>query len=226
MTKADIHAAIRKDLQQLGLDDGEPTVGALARYLGLLQRWNAAYNLTAIRDPEAMRIQHLADCLAIVPALRRRVHAAGLPDMLKVLDVGSGGGLPGVVLAILHPAWEVHCVDAVAKKSAFIRQVAGELGLQRLHAVHERVEAMRPAQGFDLVVSRAFASLADFTGWTHKLLAPQGLWMAMKGKVPTDEIAALRPEVEAIDVEPVQVPGLVADRCLVWMKISATTSII
>lgn len=183
----------------------------LAHYLDLLQRWNATYNLTAVRDPEAMRTQHLADCLAVIAPLRR--HAPGG----RLLDVGSGGGLPGVVIAALLPAWEVSCVDAVGKKMAFVRQVAGALPLPNLRAQHCRIEALK-APPFDVVTSRAFASLADFTALTHRHLAPGGVWMAMKGRVPEDEIAALPAEVEVFHVEQLTVPGLDAQRCLVWMR--------
>lgn len=186
----------------------------LERYLSLLVKWNAAYNLTAVREPEQMRSQHLADCLAVVGPLRRQL---GTGKSARILDVGSGGGLPGVVLALADPAWDVTCVDAVGKKAAFIRQVAGELALPHLLAVHARVETLR-APPYDVITARAFASLADFTQQTRALLAPTGLWMAMKGKRPDDELAALPPEVTAFHVEPLTVPGLDAERCLVWMR--------
>ena len=187
----------------------------LEAYLGLLARWNAAYNLTGLRDPAQMRSHHLADCLAVVEPLRRRL---GEGAAARILDVGSGGGLPGVVLAIVEPAWDVTCVDAVGKKAAFVRQVASELGVPNLHAEHVRIEAMK-ADPFDVITSRAFASLADFAALTrHLLSASGGVWMAMKGKAPEDEIAALPPDIEAFSVEPLQVPGLNAERCLVWMR--------
>ena len=188
----------------------------LVHYLELLQRWNATYNLTAVRDPEAMRIQHLADCLAVVAPLQR--HRAGG----RLLDVGSGGGLPGVVIAAMLPAWDVTCVDAVGKKAAFVRQVAGALPLPNLHAEHSRIEALK-APPFDVVTSRAFASLADFTALTRGLLAPGGVWMAMKGRVPDDETVALAADVEVFHVEQLNVPGLDAQRCLVWMRPRAAT---
>jgi 16S rRNA (guanine527-N7)-methyltransferase len=186
----------------------------LEAFLGLLAKWNAAYNLTAVRDPAQMRTQHLADCLAVVAPLRRHL---GAGRVARLLDVGSGGGLPGVVLAIADPAWDVTCVDTVGKKAAFVRQVAGELGLPNLHAVHARVETLA-APPFDVVTSRAFASLADFVAWTRALLAPGGVWMAMKGKRPDDEIAALPADIEVVGVEALHVPGLDAERCLVWMR--------
>ncbi len=195
----------------LGLRPDATQLGALHDFLALLQRWNATYNLTAVREPEAMRIQHLGDCLAVVRPLSTRGPSG------RLLDVGSGGGLPGVVLAIMQPTWDVTCVDAVGKKAAFIRQAAGHLRLTNLHAAHARVQDLR-LPPFDLITSRAFASLADFTTWSASHLSPAGVWMAMKGKAPLDEIAALPPEIEVFHVEPVQVPGLDADRCLVWLR--------
>jgi 16S rRNA (guanine527-N7)-methyltransferase len=186
----------------------------LERYLDLLVKWNKAYNLTAVRDPALMRTQHLADCVAVVEPLRRQL-GRGIP--MRVLDVGSGGGLPGVVLAMAEPAWEVTCVDAVGKKVAFVRQVAAELALPNLHAVHARAETIDTLP-FDLITARAFASLADFTRLTRALLAPGGLWMAMKGKRPEDELAELPADVMVFHVEPLDVPGLQAERCLVWMR--------
>lgn len=188
----------------------------LGQYLDLLAHWNRVYNLTALRDPALMRSHHLADSESIVAPLERQ--AAGRP--LKILDVGSGGGLPGVVLAIHHPDWQVTCVDTVAKKAGFVRQVALELGLPNLHAEHARVEQL-PSALADVVTSRAFASLPDFCAWTRHHLGPQGVWLAMKGRHPADEIAALQAAVQVFHVEPLQVPGLDAERCAVWMRPSA-----
>ena len=186
----------------------------LERYLALLAQWNAAYNLTAIRDAAQMRTQHLADCLAVVEPLRRHF---GADRPVRILDVGSGGGLPGVVLALADSGWQVTCVDTVGKKAAFIRQVAAELALPNLHVEQARVEQLR-ADPFDVITSRAFASLAEFARLTRHLIAPQGVWMAMKGKQPVEEMAALPADIEAFHVEPLIVPGLDAGRCLVWMR--------
>ena len=195
--------------------DLTPTQGEqLMQFMALLQRWNGTYNLTAVRDPAQMLTQHLADCLAIVPPLRRHLADTGAQ---RLLDVGSGGGLPGVVLAVLHPALQVTCVDAVGKKAAFVQQAAVELKLRNLKAEHARVEQLK-APPFDLITSRAFASLPDFTALTHPHLAPGAVWMAMKGKRPDDELAALPADIEVFHVEPLAVPGLDAERCLVWMK--------
>jgi 16S rRNA (guanine527-N7)-methyltransferase len=205
---------------------GAPLQGAeadrLLAYVDLLQRWNRVYNLTALRDPADMLSHHLIDCLAVLPPLRRWL---AQPGPQRLLDVGSGGGLPGVVLAAMQPHWQVDCVDTVAKKASFIRQVAAELRLTNLQGLHARVEALvPPAGGYGLITSRAFASLADFTALTRHLLADDGVWMAMKGKLPADEQAALPPSVEVFHVEQLQVPGLDAQRCLVWMRPRADTA--
>jgi 16S rRNA (guanine527-N7)-methyltransferase len=205
---------LRRDAEALGLVLSPAAMEHLLAYLALLRKWNAAYNLTAVRDPAQMRVQHLADCLAAVGPLRRQV---GTERRLRILDVGSGGGLPGVVLAIVEPAWDVSCIDTVGKKAAFVRQVAGELVLTNLHAVHARVESLAGAP-FDVVTARAFASLPDLVRLTRPLLAPGGLWMAMKGRRPDDEIAALPADIDVFHVEPLGVPGLHAERCLIWMR--------
>jgi 16S rRNA (guanine527-N7)-methyltransferase len=189
--------------------------GRLLEFLSQLQRWNSTYNLTAVRRREQMLTQHLADCLAILPALARQVSSG------RVLDVGSGGGLPGVVIALLSPHLDVTCVDAVGKKAAFVRQMAHVLSLGNLHAVHGRVESLA-APPFDLIVSRAFATLKDFTSLTRHLLAANGHWLAMKGRSPDEERAALPDEVAVFHVEPLEVPGLDAERCLVWMRPAAS----
>jgi 16S rRNA (guanine527-N7)-methyltransferase len=186
----------------------------LDRYLALLAQWNAAYNLTAVREPAQMRQLHLDDCLAVIEPLRRQI---GGRATARILDVGSGGGLPGVVLALAEPRWDVTCVDSVGKKAAFVRQVAADLALPNLHAEHARVEALR-APPFDVITARAFAALADLVRLTRPLLAQGGVWMAMKGKRPDGEIAALPTATDVFHVEPLVVPGLDADRCLVWMQ--------
>ena len=209
---------------ELGLPAAPEAVDQLLGYLDLLQRWNATYNLTAVRDPQDMLRQHLADCLAVVVPMARQLGSAiddpgrDTARPLRVLDVGSGGGLPGVVLALMFPHWQVVCVDTVGKKAAFIRQVAAELGLRNLGAEHARVEALK-GEPFDVVASRAFASLVDFTQLSRTSLAPQGVWMAMKGKTPAAELSALPGDIGVFHVEPLSVPGLNAERCLVWMRL-------
>jgi len=201
-------------LERLGLTlDADQQAGLLA-YQELIAKWNRVYNLTAVRDPAEMLTHHLLDSLSVVLPLRR--HAAGRP--LRLLDVGSGAGLPGVVLAIAEPLWHITCVDTVGKKASFIQQAATELGLRQLRSEHARVEEM-PAARADVVTSRAFASLSDFTRLTEKHLAPDGgTWMAMKGKPPTAEIAELPANLDVFHVEPLQVPDLGAERCLVWIR--------
>jgi 16S rRNA (guanine527-N7)-methyltransferase len=212
-------------IQALSLGLDESTQGRLLRYLKLIAQWNRVYNLTAVRDPAAMLTQHLLDCLAIVPAIRRHWDASnaggrGEGEVLRILDVGSGAGLPGVVLALSEPSWHVTCVDTVGKKASFIRQVAAELGASNLEARHQRVEEMH-GERFDLVTSRAFASLADFVSLTRERLEADACWAAMKAQLTAEETAALPAEIEVFHVEPLQVPGLNASRCLVWMRPAA-----
>ena len=197
----------------LSLDDGQ--AHRLLDYLALLAKWGGVYNLTAVRDPQEMLHHHLLDSLAVVAPLCRHLTGRGL-QTAQLLDVGAGAGLPGVVLAICLPLLQVRCVDTVAKKAAFVQQVAGALRLPNLQGIHARVEKMQGT--FDVVTSRAFASLADFTQLSAHLLSAEGVWMAMKGKPPHDEVAALGTDVEMFHVEPLQVPGLDAQRCLVWMR--------
>jgi 16S rRNA (guanine527-N7)-methyltransferase len=187
---------------------------ALLAYLDLLVRWNATYNLTAIQKPSDMLVQHLADCLAMVSPLRRQL---GEPLTSRILDVGSGAGLPGVLLAIAEPQSSVLCLDKVGKKTAFVRQVAAELGLRNLQAEHARIEALA-AGVFDLIVCRAFSSLGEFVGLTAPHLAHGGMWLAMKGKHPDDELRTVPPIADVFHVEPLNVPGLAAQRCLVWIR--------
>jgi 16S rRNA (guanine527-N7)-methyltransferase len=200
----------------LGLGLAPDTIDKLLGYLRLLQRWNGVYNLTAVRDFERMMVHHVFDCLAVVPPLRR--HAAG--RRLELLDAGSGAGLPGAVLAIAEPDWSVTCAEAVAKKAHFVRQVAVELALANLASLHGRVEDQAAEQTFGVVISRAFASLHDFVQATRNRLAPQSVWVAMKGKTPVDELATLPLDVVAFHVEHIQVPALDAERCLVWMRLA------
>lgn len=207
--------ALRPVLAHCTIEASETQVQQLAAYMALLQRWNGTYNLTALRQPQDMLSHHLADCLVVWAPLQRRL-GLRLPTA-RLLDVGSGGGLPGVVLAILCPTLQVTCVDTVGKKAAFIRQVAAELALPNLRAEHARVESLQGR--FDVVASRAFASLPDFCAWTAHLLAPDGVWMAMKGRVPSDEMAALPATVQVEHIESLTVPGLGdAERCVLWLR--------
>lgn len=194
-------------------------VAQLLTYQDLIGKWNKVYNLTAVRSPDEMLRHHLLDSLAVLPALARHLSSAGFTDgkVARLLDVGSGAGLPGVVLAVCCPHLQVTCVDTVGKKTAFIQQAASTLQLTNLKAVNARVETLKGAD-FDVVCSRAFASLVDFTSWSHAALSPTGVWMAMKGKHPADELAVLPPNISLFHVEQLKVPGLDAERCLLWLR--------
>jgi 16S rRNA (guanine527-N7)-methyltransferase len=186
--------------------------------MALIQKWNKVYNLTALRDPAEMLSHHLLDSLTAIAPLTR--HTRGQPA--RVLDVGSGGGLPGVVLAICMPELDVSCVDTVAKKAAFVQQVAVSLKLPNLRGLHARVESL--TEPYQVICSRAFASLPDFVTWSRSALAEGGVWMAMKGKHPQDEIDVLPKDVKVFHVEPLTVPGLDVERCMVWMQPEVTAS--
>lgn len=207
-----LEQGLRDGAAQLGLDLTADQLEQLMDYLGLIQKWTKVYNLTAVRDPAEMVTHHLLDSLAVVKPLLRQT--AGQPATL--LDVGSGAGLPGVVIAICCPQIRVDCLDTVAKKAAFIQQVAATLSLPNLRGLHDRVEHL--SGSYAIVACRAFASLPDFIGWTSGLLSTGVVWLAMKGKRPDEEIAALPAGVEVFHVEQLQVPGLDAERCLVWMR--------
>jgi 16S rRNA (guanine527-N7)-methyltransferase len=199
-------------VRALGLDLGLYQQQRLLDYVALIQKWNKVYNLTALRDPADMLTHHLLDSLTAVVPLTRYTQGRAV----RLLDVGSGGGLPGVVLAICMPELEVTCVDTVAKKAAFVQQVAASLKLPNLRGLHARVESLTDPYG--VICSRAFASLPDFVTWSRSALAEDGVWMAMKGKHPQEEIDALPADVKVFHVEPLTVPGLAVERCMVWMK--------
>ena len=209
---SDALTVLKAGAAELGLSLSEAQFEQLLGYLALIQKWNKVYNLTAVRDLQEMLTHHLLDSLTAVAPLVR--HTGG--QLSKVLDVGSGGGLPGIVLAICRPELDVSCVDTVGKKAAFIQQVAASLKLTNLHGLHARVETL--SGPFDLICCRAFASLPDFVNWSRGALAEQGVWMAMKGKHPQAEIDALPADVQVFHVEPLTVPGLDVERCMVWMR--------
>jgi len=200
----------------MGVVVGDVASQQMRQYLEQLHRWNRTYNLTAVRDFDDMRVQHLLDSLSILPLLEREAARLTQSDESpRVLDVGSGGGLPGVVIAIQKPDWQVTCVDAVAKKTAFIRQMAGVLRLPGLTACHARIEHLQP-QGSHIIVSRAFASLSDFVQLVRGHLAPGGRLVAMKGKYPDEELADLArtaPGWHVESFEELAVAGLDAQRC-------------
>jgi len=219
-----MEAQLRTGLVALALDLSDAHVTSLLNYQRLIQKWNKVYNLTAVRDPGDMLTHHLLDSLAVIGPLRRQLAQMPQPvaengskgNALRMLDVGSGAGLPGVVIAICCPDIRVDCVDTVGKKAAFIQQAAVVLKLQNLRGVHARVENL--TEKYQVICSRAFASLADFTNWSRQALADQGVWLAMKGKHPVDELALLSRDIEVFHVEQVVVPGLDAERCLIWMR--------
>jgi 16S rRNA (guanine527-N7)-methyltransferase len=217
-----LEAGLRAGAGTLGLALTAAQVAQLLAYQDLIQKWTKVYNLTALRDPAEMLTHHLLDSLAVIKPLQEQVAAmqesgAWLPEnQVRLLDVGSGAGLPGAVVAICCPQISVHCVDTVAKKAAFIQQVSVALKLPNLCGIHARVENLTDT--YDVVSSRAFASLLDFVTWSRNCLAVQGVWMAMKGKHPADEMAVLPADVRVFHVEPLVVPGLGAERCLLWLR--------
>lgn len=219
----DLRATLQAGLQALTLELSEWQIQQLLDYQALIAKWTQVYNLTAVRDPAEMMTHHLLDSLAAIAPLRRHLQESGLENASRLLDVGSGAGLPGVVIAICCPTVAVTCVDTVAKKAAFIKQAALALKLPNLTGLHARVESID--QPFDVICSRAFASLVDFTQWSASALAGQGVWMALKGKYPADELAALPPEVTMFHVEQLQIPGLNAERCILWLRSNQETRI-
>ena len=222
---------LRQGLDALGLHLDEHQQSQLLGYVDLMGKWTRVYNLTAVRDPQEMLTHHVLDSLSVVLPMRRELEvlrlerlgnppgdqAIGVPQKpVALLDVGSGAGLPGVVIAITCPEIQVTCLDAVAKKVAFIQQVAATLKLSNLTGQHARIETV--AHPYDIISSRAFSSLADFVSGSHKALSKGGVWMAMKGKNPEEELAAFPEMAKVFHVEQLQVPGLDAQRCLVWMR--------
>jgi len=212
-------ADLQQGLEGLGLSLPESQQMQLLTYMDLMGKWTKVYNLTAVRDAQEMLTHHLLDSLAVVQPLRRELAKLVLPeghDQMRLLDVGSGAGLPGIVIAITCPEVSVTCVDTVAKKAAFIQQVAATLKLPNLEGLHARVESL--TEPYEVVSSRAFASLLDFTAWSRAALAPHGVWMAMKGKHPDQELAALPESTRVFHVEQLAVPSLDAERCIIWMR--------
>ena len=183
----------------------------LAAYLALLAKWNRTYNLTAIREPERMVTHHVLDALAVLPHLPQR---AGL----RVLDVGSGGGVPGIPLAIARPGWHVVMLDSSHKKGAFVQQAVIELALANAEAVVARVEDYAPAAPFDVVISRAFADLATFAATSARHLAPHGQLIAMKGVYPDEEVASLPADIRVVAAPALTVPGVEGKRHLIVME--------
>jgi 16S rRNA (guanine527-N7)-methyltransferase len=200
---------LKQGAVQLALPLSSAQQEQLLDYLALLNKWNSVYNLTSVRDPMQMMTLHLLDTLAAVPAFE---------GAQNVLDVGAGGGLPGVVLAIARPDMRVSMIDTVHKKTAFLTQVKAELGLANVTVYTKKVQELEVKQPFDVITSRAFADLSDFVNWSGHLLADGGRFIALKGTAPADERERL-PEPWAVnDLQPLRVPGLEAERHLVFIS--------
>ena len=215
-----LHPRLEGAARKLGIELSAEQSSALIRYLEQLQKWNKTYNLTALRDTDKMLVQHLFDSMAVISPLKLHLETMGaIAKGQQLIDVGSGGGLPGVVMAILMPDHHVHCVDAVDKKMAFVRQVSKNLKCPNLHAHHARIEEM-PLFNAAIVISRAFASLNDFATWAGRHVARNGTLVAMKGRIPEDEIQNLHENTawKVTAIEPLYVPELDAQRCLIWMS--------
>jgi 16S rRNA (guanine527-N7)-methyltransferase len=207
--RAALSAVLGEGIAAMRLDVSPAQQDKLMDYLALMFKWNAVYNLTSLRDPMQMVTHHLLDSLAAVPAF------AGAKN---VLDVGSGGGLPGIVLAIVRPDMKVSMIDTVHKKTAFLTQVKAELGLANVTVYTARVEQLQVSDKFDVITSRAFADLSDFVNWSSHLLADDGRYIALKGVAPKDEQERLPAEWKVDKVEPLDVPRLGAERHLVFIE--------
>lgn len=208
MTQATLLAA---GIADMGLDISAEMQQRLLAYLALLQKWNKVYNLTAVRDPLEMVTLHLLDSLSVLPYIKVK----------SLLDAGSGGGLPGIVLAICIPTLRVTTIDTVQKKAIFMRQVKGELGLDNLQVMHARVENFKPTEKFEAITSRAFSELAIFVKLTKNLLTQNGQWLAMKGQVPHEELTTDALESLQIKLQkiiPLKVAGLEAERHLIVLE--------
>ncbi|PQO95890.1 16S rRNA (guanine(527)-N(7))-methyltransferase RsmG [Massilia phosphatilytica] len=207
--RAALSAVLEEGIAAMRLDVSPAQQDKLMNYLALMFKWNAVYNLTSLRDPMQMVTHHLLDSLAAVPAFAAAKN---------VLDVGSGGGLPGIVLAIVRPDMKVSMIDTVHKKTAFLTQVKAELGLVNVTVYTARVEQLQVSDKFDVITSRAFADLSDFVNWSSHLLADGGRYIALKGVAPKDEQERLPAEWKVDKVEPLEVPRLGAERHLVFIE--------
>ncbi len=199
-------AILAKGIASMGLAVSDEAQQKLLAYLSLLQKWNKVYNLTAVRDPLEMVTLHLLDSLSVLPHINSK----------NLLDVGSGGGLPGIVLAICNPELQVTTIDTVQKKVIFMRQVKGELGLDNLSPIHARVENFQPNEPFEIVISRAFSEIGLFIELTQHLIVENGRWLAMKGVMPATELDGLA--VQPANIMPLKVAGLDAERHLLVFK--------
>jgi len=207
--RAVIADVLKQGVKGLKLELNEGQVEKLLDYLALLNKWNSVYNLTSVRDPMQMVSLHVLDSLAAVPAFK---------DAKNVLDVGAGGGLPGMVLAISRPDMKVSMIDTVHKKTAFLNQVKAELELGNVTVYTKRVEQLEVKTKFDVITSRAFADLSDFVNWSGHVLAEGGQFIALKGTAPAEERERLPEPWKVQKLEPLEVPGLDAERHLVFIK--------
>ncbi|HEX8403980.1 MAG TPA: 16S rRNA (guanine(527)-N(7))-methyltransferase RsmG [Duganella sp.] len=207
--RAVVADVLKQGIKDLRLELSEEQVEKLLDYLALLNKWNSVYNLTSVRDPMQMVTLHLLDSLAAVPAFE---------GAANVLDVGAGGGLPGMVLAISRPDMKVSMIDTVHKKTAFLNQVKAELGLVNVTVYTKRVEQLEVKTKFDVITSRAFADLSDFVNWSGHLLQEGGRFIALKGTAPEDERERLPEPWKVQKLEPLTVPGLQAERHLVFIE--------
>jgi 16S rRNA (guanine527-N7)-methyltransferase len=210
--RAALAQILAEGVREMKLELSDAQQGQLMDYLALLAKWNGVYNLTSLRDPMQMVTHHLLDSLAAVPAFG---------GATNVLDVGAGGGLPGIVLAIARPDMKVSLVDTVHKKTAFLTQVKAELGLANVTVYTARVEQLEVPQKFDVITSRAFADLSDFVNWSGQLLADGGRFIALKGVAPLDEQQRLPDQWKVKELRALQVPRLEAERHLVFIERSA-----
>ncbi len=206
--ESQLRQQLETGIGRLGLSLSEHQLQQLLDYLGLLGKWNRAYNLTAVRDPAEMVSRHLLDSLSVVPFATGR----------RVIDVGTGPGLPGIPLAICYPQHAFTLLDSNGKKTRFLTQARMELGLQNVTVVNGRVEAHQPAEPYDQVISRAFSALQDMLAWTAHLCRPEGEFLAMKGLYPDDEVAALDPAFQVTASHALAVPGSEGQRHLLIIK--------
>ena len=215
LDRAALAHVLTDGVEALSLELSEQQVAQLLDYLALMAKWNAVYNLTSLREPMQMVTHHLLDSLAAVSAF------AGARN---VLDVGAGGGLPGIVLAIARPDMKVSLIDTVHKKTAFLKQVKAELELANVTVYTAKVQELTVTQPFDVITSRAFADLSDFVNWSAHLLADDGQFIALKGVAPPSEQQRLPAEWQVSQLRPLQVPGLEAERHLVFIQKMTKTS--
>jgi 16S rRNA (guanine527-N7)-methyltransferase len=207
-------ARLAEGLARLGLDTR--LSAPLEQYLAQLSKWNAAYNLTAVRDPQEMVTRHLLDSLAVLPVIERELPL--LATAPRLLDVGSGAGLPGIPLALARPGWRVSVLDSNGKKARFLRHVQRTLNLSNVEVIEARAEQWQPAQRFDLIVSRAFSALGEFLRQTRHLIASEGCWLAMKGRLDENERRGLPDTVGPSEVLKLDVPGLREERHLILVR--------